>query len=468
MKKLAWLILAAAPAATLAGQDQTTDAAVNRSKMMIAARQLPSPQEVRVYDFVNYHRHTELPEPSADGRVSFDARLLRPDLPAGRDAKAALQLGIATWRPKIEDVAPVNLSVVIDVSGSMSGEDRLEYVKQGLEIMVGFLDEDDIVSVVAFSNEARVVRAAAPVARRDALVALIRALQPEHSTNVHAGLMLGYQEVEKNLKAGKHNKVILLSDGETNVGIVDPEKIVAESKAWNDRGVGLTTIGVGLQYNDKLMSGLAAAAKGTYHFLDSAQGIERTFIQELVSLLGKIATDPVVTLRLAEGVYLYQVYGYAFEERDDRTVIFSNLLDLPMQLTQVIPVELVVTAGYDPSKGALAEAELSYKDAREGKAVTLKAAATAARRADGQGEGPSDPALVKNFTIARLAQGFLEACRVAHDPTTSHYRRNERARDALSEVLKRVEFAAGGADKVTDADLKRMLDLVQGALQAVQ
>jgi Mg-chelatase subunit ChlD len=449
-------------------QDGTSDAAVHRSRLMIAAGRLPHPDQVRVYDYVNYHRHVELPVPSADSRVSLDARLLREDLPAGVETRVALQIGIATWRPKIEEVGPVNLALVIDVSGSMAGQGRLEYVKQGLEILFSHLDADDIVSVVAFSSEARVVRAAAPVTDRASLARIVREMQPEASTNVHAGLMAGYREVVKNLHAGKANKVILLSDGETNTGVTDIEEILRQSKEFNDKGIALSTIGVGLSSNDRLMNGLAATARGTCHFLDSAEGIERTFLQELVSLLGKAGAKPRVTLRLAEGVRLYHVYGYELEEVDAGTVVFSKLLDLPAQLTQVVPVELVVSKDFDPSKGPLAEVELSYLDPRTDRAVTTQARVAAARRAVGQREGPSDPAVLKNLAIARLGAGFHEACRTAHDPSLPHLQRDRRALDTLRETLQKVELIVGPADQVRDPDIARMLRLVVDALRALE
>lgn len=446
-------------------QDAMTDAAVNRSRLMVRHSRLPKPDEVRVYDFVNYHRH-DLPEPGKKDRVAFDARLLRKDLAKG-DVRAVLQLGVSTWRPKPEDVEPVNLAVVIDVSGSMGGGNKLEYVKKGLSILISYLDEDDVLSVVTFGDEARVVRGAAPVSRRKTAIELVNSLKVKGNTNLHSGLMLGYREVERHLDSGRSAKVLLLSDGLANEGVTDREQIVSESRAWNRKGIGLSTIGVGLSEDDALMNALADAARGTYHFLDSAKGIERTFVQEVVGLMGKAGKKPEITLRLADGVHLDHVFGYAFERPEPGTIRFPGLLDLPLRMTQVILVELTVKGDFDPGKGPLAEAGLIYTDVHNGSKEVRSAKVNAFRRAAGKKEGPSDPSVLKNLAIARLGRAFHRACRLAHDESLSEKERFERARDALADTLDGTESLVGPLDQVKDPDVKRLLELVRKARDAM-
>ncbi len=433
----------------LCQQDSTTDAGVHRSALLMRSHRLPKPEEIRVYDFVNYHRHEEIPEPVKPERVTLDARLLRPTLPKGK-AQAFLQVGIRTPSPRRDrDAGPVNLCLVIDRSGSMSGENKMGRLKQGLRLFCDALVEGDLLSIVTFDHEVSVLRAAAPVSDGEPLADLIDAIQPGGGTNLHGGLMAGYAEVRRNHHLPRAHKVILLSDGQANAGVTDLERIVSDSKAVNDQGIALSTVGLGLSYNDRLMSQLAAAGKGTYHFLDSAEGIERTFLRELNSLLGKVGRDPVLRVTLPPGVSLRRVYGYDYSMPAPATCEFK-LLHLPLGLTQIVPMELEVAPGVE----RLAEARLVYLDEASKREVTLTAEAKVERK---DGDSPADLRVQKNLSIARLAQAFRVACVLAER------REPDEARDRLDDALRAAETLLGPADPVADKDLARILGLVRRA-----
>lgn len=435
-------------------QESTTDAGVNRSALLVRSNQLPRPEEVRVYDFVNYHRHEELPEPRKPDRVTLDARLLRPALPKGK-AQAFLQVGIRTPRPaRDRDAGPVNVCLVIDRSGSMAEAKKLEYVKQGLKLFCDALMEGDLLSIVTFDNSVSLARAPSPLSDGESLADLIDGIQPGGGTNLHGGLMAGYAEVLKNLSLPKAHKVILLSDGQANAGVTDLEKIVADSQTMNEKGIALSTIGLGLQYNDRLMSQLAAAGKGTYHFLDSAEGIERTFLHELNSLLAKVGSDPVLRVTLPPGVALRRVYGYDYTMPAPSTLEFK-LLHLPLGLTQIVPMELEVADGVE----RVAEAKLTYQDAAAKREVTLTAEARVERK---DGDSPADLRVQKNLSIARLAQAFRVACVLAERQEP------DEARDRLEDVLRASETLYGPSEKVADKDLARILVLVRRAQQILK
>lgn len=436
-------------------QESTTDAGVNRAALLLQSRRLPPPGEVRVYDFINYHRHQEIPEPVRPARVSLDARLLRPAIPTGV-AQTFLQVGVRTPSPSRDrDASPVNLCLVIDRSGSMAEARKMEYVKQGLKLLFEALHEGDILSIVIFDNEVEVLRPAQAVSDARSLSDLVEGIQPRSGTNLHAGLMRGYEEVLKNMHlAGKAPKVILLSDGQANEGVTDTEQIVAASRTYNEKGIALSTIGLGLAYNDRLMSQLAAAGKGTYHFLNSAEGIERTFLSELNSLLEKVGRDPVLRVTLSPGVTVKRIYGYEFSTPSPGTYEFK-LLHLPLGLTQIVPMEIELAAGAEK----VADARLTYRDERTQREVTIDASLTTERK---DGDSPADPRVQKNATIARLAQGFRDACVLADEKKTGD------ARDRLKEVLTSAEALYGPADKIADKDLPRIVSLVCEALEILR
>lgn len=435
----------------LAQQDNTTDAAVARAARLLAAAGLPTADEIRVYDFINFFRH-DLPAPASPNAVGFDARLLRATVPDG-ETGTLLQLGFTTARVKRDDLEPLNLAIVIDRSGSMSGE-KLEFVKQALELFIGSLQERDRLALIVYDDEAQVLMASAAMDDVNPVQALVRSIDTGGSTNLHAGLMLGYEEVLKGLDPKRANKVILMSDGMANRGVTDFERIVGDSKAYNDRGIDLTTIGIGLAYNDALMNRLAKEGRGDYHFLNDAAEIKRIFELEMQGLFERVARRVTVRVKPGSGVTLRAVYGYAFRLDDG---IIVDLDDMGRGLTQILPIELAVAA--DATLDPVAEITLAYTDL-EGAPVELTRTVKASRAAD----SPTDASVLKHLTIARLATALREACRLAHDgqPTP--------AADLLGAALDRV--AAHYGDEATkDADLARVLDLAfkaDGVLRATQ
>lgn len=431
-------------------QDVTTDASVARASMRLASFGLPNADEIRVYDFVNFFKH-DLPEDYSKGPVSMDARLLRGRLP-GDDCGALLQLGFRTSRADRRDLRPMNLAIVIDRSGSMGSEKKLDYVKKALDVFITNLRECDRLAIVIYDDKAEVLLPSTAVDDPKAIVAMIDAIQPGGSTNLHGGLMLGYDEVMKNFDAKRTNKVILLSDGIANAGVIDPERIVADSKAFNDKGVDVTTIGLGLDYNDRVMNALAKAGRGDYHFLNDAKEIDRIFNQELAGLFERVARSVKVRVKLRAGVTLRAVYGYAF--KIDAGDALFELDDMGRALTQILPIELAVSKDADVAK--LVEIEMTYTDA-DGKPVTTPATVVAERLPDGVLESPADASVLKHLTIARLAQALKDACRLSHDQQPAM------AGDLLSAALSRVETLYGPVEKIADPDLARVLKLVADA-----
>src|SRR5918911_639209 len=134
--------------------------------------------------------------------------------------------------------------------------------------------------------------------------------------------MLGYQEALKNYRKEGTNRVVLLTDGIANRGVTDPAQIARDSLSFNDRGVDLSTIGVGLDLNKDLLRELAKSGRGLFHFVADAEDINKVFVKELQSLISPIATEPNVEIEYdASDLELAQLYGYEPKIRDGRVTI---------------------------------------------------------------------------------------------------------------------------------------------------
>ncbi len=284
--------------------------------------EMPYPSSVRVEEFINYFDQG-YDRPSA--REVFTINLDGGDAPFTESRNyQILRVGIQGYEVDQYEREDVSLTFVIDVSGSMDLENRLELVKDSLELLVEQLRPDDRVSIVVYGSRARVVLEPTDGDDKDEILWAIRQLQPEGSTNAEAGLKLGY---EMALRAFNHrgiNRVILCSDGVANVGKTGAGSIWEEIEARASEGITLTTVGFGMgNYNDVLMEQLADMGNGFYAYVDNHDEAERLFVENLVSTLQVIALDAKVQVEFNPNVVSrYRLIG--FENRDVADEDFRN------------------------------------------------------------------------------------------------------------------------------------------------
>ena len=280
---------------------QAPEASKARSRAVINAGDIVPAEEIRVAEYLQYYEQN-LPQPEHE-TVGLDLRLGNSRMPVQGGA-AWLQMGLQTKSDDAELVAPLNLALVIDRSGSMDEPDKMPFVKQSLRIFLESLNSDDIISIITYSDEAQVLLPAQPVGDKQWIQAAIDRIRPAGSTNLHAGMMLGLQEVDKNFDIRRNNRVILLTDGIANRGVTDPTQISTDALAYNQRNIYLSTIGLGLEFNDALLSQLARQGKGGYSFVDSAQEMDRIFREHVAGLKQRAASEVSLTILPAKGVRL--------------------------------------------------------------------------------------------------------------------------------------------------------------------
>lgn len=179
---------------------------------------------------------------------------------------------------------PLNLSLVLDISGSMSATDnteknRLEWAKEALLKTLDELNAKDMVSVVIFDGKSEVLVPPQFAGEKDAIRAKVRALSTRGSTNVEAGLRDGYELVSQNLEqlTGYENRVILISDAGLNTGITDEAALLRLVTDYANEGIGLTALGLGLNFNDSFIHGITRSRGGNYQFVHSGKDMYRYF-----------------------------------------------------------------------------------------------------------------------------------------------------------------------------------------------
>jgi Ca-activated chloride channel family protein len=206
----------------------------------------------------------------------------------------------------------VSLTFVIDTSGSMDMEGRLQLVKAALGRLVTRLRADDSVAIVAFNDTANVILNPTSAAEPQVILSAVNALQPGGSTNAQAGLELGYDLALLGHRAGAVDRVVMASDGVANVGLTDADSILQRIDREVDAGVELVAVGVGMgNFNDVLLEQLADRGNGFYTYVNDALEAERVFGSELVGTLETVARDAKVQVEFhPDAVVRYRLLGY--------------------------------------------------------------------------------------------------------------------------------------------------------------
>ena len=279
--------------------------------------QLPPIDLVRVEEYLNYFNY-EYPDPESG---AFSINIEGAPSPFGGEGTYMVKVGIqgkhiAGWQRK-----DALLTFVIDVSGSMSEDNKMEMVKHGLTTLVDHLQANDRVAIVAFTDRAWTVIEPTSVENRNYILSAINGLYPMNSTNTEAGLSLGYDLASRYYRDGAINRVILATDGAANVGNTDPNVLAQYAQDWYGRNIFLSTIGVGRgNYNDQLLEQLADKGNGVYSFLDNQQAAERIFAQDLTGSLQTIAKDSKIQVDFNPNV----VRGYRLLGYENRAVADSD------------------------------------------------------------------------------------------------------------------------------------------------
>ena len=278
---------------------------------------LPPDEAVRVEEYVNYFDQAyERPEEGA-----FAIHLEGAPSPYGANERYRLvRVGLQGYEVPAESRPDAMLIFVIDVSGSMDRENRLELVKDALATLVGSLRPADRIGIVVYGSNARVVLPPTPVDARRSILSAIESLRPEGSTNAEAGLRVAYELAEEYAQPGAINRLILCSDGVANVGNTAAESILQHARD----GISLSTFGFGMgNYNDVLMEQLADHGDGSYAYIDTLKEAERVFSSQLTSTLLTIAKDAKIQVEFnPAAIDRYRLLGY--ENRDVADEDFRN------------------------------------------------------------------------------------------------------------------------------------------------
>jgi Ca-activated chloride channel family protein len=271
---------------------------------------LPPRDAVRVEEFVNYFNPV-YPGPD-EGEGAFAIHLEGAPSPFGRDRYYLVRVGIQGRRIHAEDRKDAVLTFVVDVSGSMDRENRLELVKRSLRLLVGELRPTDRIGIVVYGSRARTVMQPVSASEKKRILDAIDSLHPDGSTYAEEGLREGYRMANRAFRQGAINRVILCSDGVANVGHTGADSILKVIGEYAGQDIALSTVGFGMgNYNDVLMEQLADKGNGNYAYVDTLAEARRVFVENLTGTLQVIATDAKIQVEFNPNtVSRYRLLGY--------------------------------------------------------------------------------------------------------------------------------------------------------------
>ena len=322
---------------------------------------LPPPEAVRVEEFVNTFDYNYDPPTEDAFAIHIDGA---PSKFGEGKRLQLLRIGLQGRVIPSEHRKDAILTFVIDVSGSMSQENRLGLVKKALTLLVNQLRPTDKVGIVVYGSRGRLVLPHTGVEQRGKILAAINSLAPNGSTNAEEGLRIGYDLAWRNASVNHINRVILCSDGVANVGNTGPDAILKEIRTYVQKGIRLSTVGFGMgNYNDVLMERLADTGDGSYAYVDTLTEAKRIFVENLTGTLQLIAKDAKIQVDFnPEVVSRFRLLGYenrrlAHEQFRDDTVDAGEV-GSGHQVTALYEVKL-----HQAITGKLATVSIRYADA---------------------------------------------------------------------------------------------------------
>jgi Ca-activated chloride channel family protein len=204
--------------------------------------------------------------------------------------------------------SPATVQVVLDRSGSMDSGDRLAAARAALKTLVNRLDPRDAFGLVVFDDDVDVVVPAGPVADTAAIHAAIDSVWARGSTNLSAGLLRGVQEARRAIGAGGAT-LLLISDGIANEGVTDPERLEAVAAAANRGGVVVSTVGIGLGYDDTILAAVARGGQGNHVFAEDTDVAAGAVAGEIDGLLSKSIQAASLLIRPTSEVQTVTVFN---------------------------------------------------------------------------------------------------------------------------------------------------------------
>lgn len=404
---------------------------------------IPSPEEITVEEYMNYHRH-KLNMPENSENVGVNVHFAKaPNL---KSDEAIIQIGFATRRLGNEkEYLPANICLVVDRGGSMDGE-KMDKSKMALKEFVQKLRPQDYISIVIFDHLAEVLLPPTKAVSPAYLMTVIDKIEVRGSTDLNAGIKLGYEQVAKMADKKFGNRVLLLSDALPNTGETNPDQIARTSSFYRETfDIEFVMVGVGDDYNYVAAKTLTQHPRCQTHFIYQADDIIKTFRDEAESLIAPVAKSVVLDINLGKKYELITFYGYENVVFSKNNIASFFLKDMNAGLTQIVMMKVREI----PDAPENMQVNLKYWDVMKQKNITKQLNPSLISTSEAKVEQNSD--VLKNYVISELALSLKEMAK---------YYQNGDAVSAYKSLQNALSIAKQNEHFYADEDVKRMREIV--------
>lgn len=221
---------------------------------------------------------------------------------------------------------PTDMILVLDRSGSMAADNRLPYAKAAILSLMDRLREGDRIALIGFDNHASVYLPLTNIqgSKNNYMKSIVNSIGTGGSTNIYDGLLKAHNMIPEN-DASRTRRVILLSDGEANQGITNPNQLAQYVKQFGERNAVVSTIGMGIGFNESLMSLLADYGSGNYSYLENLATLDEILAKDLEHARAQYAANSRLILELAPGVNITDAAGYPIERSQDGSKVYVQI-----------------------------------------------------------------------------------------------------------------------------------------------
>jgi len=293
--------------------------------------------------------------------LNLNLSLDRDVLPAGQNETAIIKISLDVAKiPRETSRPPVNLTLVLDRSGSMSG-DKIVKAREAAITALRLLEPQDMFSLVIYDHNVQTLIPPQSAANTEWLESRIMQIRTGGNTALFGAVSQGAAEIRKNLERKFVHRVILLSDGLANVGPSNPVDLARLGAALLKEGISVTTIGIGNGFNEDLMAGLADRSDGNHYFVESSVDLPRIFAAELGDVLSVAARSIMIEMETPVGVRPLRIIGREGRIYDNRVEIHLNQLYGGQEKYALIEVE--VKPGQAEQILKIANARCNYENA---------------------------------------------------------------------------------------------------------
>lgn len=393
--------------------------------------------------------------------LMLEGRLGHPVLDAGRDSETFLMLNVRAAAEELASTpAPVNLSIVIDRSRSMEGQ-RLENALAAARGMVRRLRDGDTVSVITYNTETTVVVPATVLdsRSRDTVLFSLRGVQAQGHTCISCGIESGLDAMGR--RPGV-SRMLLLSDGEANAGIRDVPGFHRLAQTARERDVSISSIGVDVDYNERVMFAVAQSSNGRHYFVESPAGLPRIFDEELDSLVRTVASRAEVELDLAPGVQMLEVMDRSFTRDGSRILVPFGAF--AQNDTKTLLVRLRVPRGPAGDR-PVARVRMRYEDLTRARPGDCNGELVAALTDDRDRISPLDPLVESRLARSETAAALQRANELFSEGDVAAARRTiDSSRGRIRNRRQAASSKASSAQKPgLDADFEQQLSTLEQA-----